>query len=151
MEESFKIALDLLRDGQDYLIKETFPSDFLDVHEEELLFQEKVQVQGKASLVENHILLELKVNCSARVPCSICNQWTTLALCLPQLHITEEIQNQNARFFDYKEALREAILLEVPQFAECQGSCPERKNMESYCKRSEENKVPEYFPFEQLK
>jgi uncharacterized metal-binding protein YceD (DUF177 family) len=151
MEESFKISLDLLKDGQSCPIKETFSPEFLDVQEEELLFQEKVHVQGQASLIEDHILLELTVKCSAKLPCSICNQWTQVAIYLPQILISEEIENRNSRFFDYKEALREAILLEVPQFAECQGSCPERKNMESYCQRTKESKSSDYFPFEQLK
>ncbi len=152
MASVFKISLDSLKEGEQLLINETLSCDFLDVHEEDLRFRETVLVQGKASRADNHILLDINVQCIALLPCAICNEWTEFPLSLEHLQIVEEIKESRDRFFDCTENLRELILLDVPQFTECHsGSCPERKNMECYCKQSTEKKIPEYFPFEQLK
>jgi uncharacterized metal-binding protein YceD (DUF177 family) len=152
MDSSFKISLDLLQEGEELLINETLSSDFLDIHEEELQFEDRVSVQAKASLAGDQLLLDVSVQCTAYLPCAICNEKIPFPLFLNHRLITQEIKETKNRLIDCTEELRQSILLEVPQFTECHGgSCPERKNMECYCKKSSEKKIPEYFPFEKLK
>jgi hypothetical protein len=152
MADGFQISLALLEEGEEVITEETISCDFLDVQEEELRFEDTVSVHTIASLVDQHILLKISAKCTALLPCSICNEWTDYPISIENFSVTEELP-EKIKFFDYTNILREVLLLELPQFVECNGgSCPERKNMECYCtKSSDEKKIAEYFPFEQLK
>ncbi len=151
MADELKISLSLFTEGNEVDIHAIFSSDFLDIHEKELKFLEIISIQGKARRACDHILLEINAQCTALLPCSICNEWTSCPIVLNNVQLSKEVAEIKDNTFDATEMVREAILLEVPQFAECQGSCPERKNMECYCNKRAEKKNPKYFPFEQLK
>jgi hypothetical protein len=53
--------------------------------------------------------------------------------------------------YDFSQMLREAVLLEVPHFAECKGNCPQRVAVKKYLKQPmspEEQAADEgYLPF----
>jgi uncharacterized metal-binding protein YceD (DUF177 family) len=39
--------------------------------------------------------------------------------------------------FDFREVIRENLLIEVPSFAECNGRCPEREKLKKYFKQGD--------------
>ncbi len=159
MSDIFTIYIDRLKSGHTTLIEETIPSDFLGVEEKDLQFTDPVKVKGETYLADDHLILHFKIETSATLPCSACNEKFKLPVIIDNFYHAEPIKELKTGVFDYKEALREAILLQVPPFAECHGGkCPERESIAKFLKPSEETegKKPEkekpvvYFPFQDL-
>jgi uncharacterized metal-binding protein YceD (DUF177 family) len=149
MSDKLKIYIDRLQEGNVEKINQTIPPDFLDVQEEELSFPEKVDLAGEAYLAEDHLIVHLRVKTTALLPCSICNAPVAVPLALAEFYLSEALNELKGPIFDLTFPLREAILLEIPAFAECNGgNCPERKNLAPYLKKS--NAAQDHFPFENL-
>ena len=141
----FKIYVDRLKDGQTETIEETLPPDLLEVKEKELQFTAPIHVSGKAYLAEDHLVLQLKIKTEATMPCLICNGSVQKKITIPSFYHTEEVGDIRWQIFDYLSPMREAILLEVPNFVECMGSCPKRGELKSYLGKGESQ-----FPFKDL-
>lgn len=138
MQERSLLYVAQMRDGHRVVLDEQFPVDILDVHEEELGFAETVTVRGEAYVVEEELVLHVDLRAVAVLPCSICNEEVRVPLELKGVYHTEPLREIKRGVFDYSTAIREALLLEVPLFAECcQGHCPQRKVLASYLKGSE--------------
>jgi len=136
MDDPFKIYVDRLRDGQVEKIQEVFSSDFLDVHEKELAFDAKVIVNGEAYLAEDALVLHLDLDAQATMPCSICNESTSVPIEVKGFYHLVPLDEIKSGVYDMQEALREAILLETPQFAECHGgACPQRDVIGKYLRK----------------
>ncbi len=141
MNKNFVIYIDRLRDGQTLKIDEVCPTDFLEIHEDELSFLEPVTIQGKAYLADDHLVLQLDIRAQFVMPCSICNEKATLPIEIKNFYYVVPVEEIPTHMFDYSELLREEILLQVPTFAECQGGkCPERTTLTPYLKK--EDKLP---------
>lgn len=151
MDQKFKIYIDRLKNGHTEKIQEELDPAFLGIIEEELSFPTSVKVSGDAYLTDDHLILHLKAQTEAKIPCAICNDFFFYPIDIDFYHTTplEEIINP---IFDYGEALRDSILLQVPAYAEChQGSCPERNSLNKFLKTkvaTEETQVN--FPFSDL-
>jgi uncharacterized metal-binding protein YceD (DUF177 family) len=152
MEEVFSIYIDRLKGGQEEIIEETIPPDFMEIQESELAFHKPIQLKGTASLSMDTLILHLSVKTEATMPCSICNKEIPVKILLPNLYITEDIENFRGGIFNFKEALREQILLELPPVAECNnGSCGERENVAKFLKKNkDESNTDTYHPFRDL-
>jgi uncharacterized metal-binding protein YceD (DUF177 family) len=155
-KEAFKIYVDQLRDGHIETIHEILSPDFMEVKEEDLLFQDEINVDGEAYLAEDEVVLHLEIFTKATIPCSICNERVKIDVSIPDFYHAEPLQNIKTGIFNYKEILRESILLETPSFAECHdGKCPKRNEFKKYLKESgrEDGKSDEegYQPFADLK
>ncbi len=137
MNETFKIFVHRLKEGQTEKIVEDLSPDFMGIHEAELVFQSPIKIEGQASVAENALVLRLKIETEARMPCSICNRDVKVKILIPDLCYTEELINIKSGVFDYQEVVREEILLGVPLIAECnQGDCPERALLAKYFTKS---------------
>ncbi|MGD2170061.1 MAG: hypothetical protein PVI40_07470 [Chlamydiota bacterium] len=148
MIDDFKIYIDRLKDGHEQDITGSFSPDFLDVQEAELSFPHLVKIQGKAYVLKDHLILQLKVETLAEMPCKICSKRSLHKILLESFYHTEELVNIKNMIFDFSEVLREEILLEVPPFIECQNNqCPERDKIKSFLKQS---KGDMHFPFNKL-
>lgn len=152
MDETFRIYIDRLREGQRLTINEKVDPEFLRVNEKELRFEKPVEINGEAYVATDHLVLHLNVSTEALIPCSICNSWVPIDIKLREAYFTEPIAEIRKGIYSYEESVREEILLEVPQFAECnEGHCKQRKDVEKYLKpsgKSEENEG--YNPFKDL-
>jgi uncharacterized metal-binding protein YceD (DUF177 family) len=153
MDDRFKIYVDRLRD-HDLKIHETFKPDFLDVKEEHLKFSYPVALKGEAYLADDTLVMHLNVATEAEIPCSVCNEMTKVEIAIPEFYLAVPLNEIKGGIYDYSEALREEIVLAVPQFAECSGgTCPQRKELEKFLKKPGENDSPEeerYHPFADL-
>ncbi len=137
MEETFKIYVRRLKEGQTEKIVENLSPDFMGVSEAELAFKVPVVIEGEASVADDVLVLRLHIETEATMPCSICNQNVQVKISIPDLCHTEEIANIKSSVFDYQEVVREAILLELPFIAECNhGDCPERATMAKYISKN---------------
>ncbi|MGE0199249.1 MAG: DUF177 domain-containing protein [Simkaniaceae bacterium] len=146
METQLKIYIDRLSDEKTEKIRENLTPDFIDVDEEDLQFRAPVHIEGQAYIAESHLIVQLKIETEALIPCSICNQKVTVPLKINPLYHTEELSNIRGQIYDYTPPLREGILLEVPTYVECGENCPEREKIKNYL--SEGN---QQFPFADLK
>lgn len=151
MDDSFKIWIDRLKNGQTQRIAETLDPSFFEIKEEELQFHAPVQVKGEAYITEDELILHLNASTLARMPCAICNKMIDAPLKIENFYHAEPISNIRDAIFDFREALREALLIELPKYIECQGGkCPERSTLLPYMRGENRKDKTTYFPFSGL-
>ncbi len=154
MEEEFKIYVDQLREGQEKAISESYDPQFLDLHESDLDFKKNIELKGVAYTAEDELILHWNIRAEALVACSICNEKVPVDIVIDNFYHSEPTGEIKGAVFNFKDLLRETILLEVPTFVECnEGQCPKRKEVDKYLKRSSDNKSIEdegYQPFADL-
>jgi hypothetical protein len=152
-EDNFNIYVDRLKDGDEEEISCTLPPQFMDIHEAELQFKDDVIVEGHASIAQDALILQLSASTFASMCCAICNNETVVDIEIADAYFSEELASIKGGVFNYKELLRESLLLELPYIIECNnGSCPERKDMaDLLSKRQGEGKEEElFYPFADL-
>ena len=150
-EQSFQIWIDRLKSGGTQLINESFNPDFLDIQEKELQLNAPVIVTGEAYLTENELILRVQASTKAMMPCSICNQMIQIELSVKDFYHAEPTSEIRTGIFDYQTHLREALLIELPQYVECnQGKCPERKIIAPFLRSEKKVKEETHFPFSNL-
>lgn len=153
MDDSFKVYVEQLRDGQEQKIHEVYSPEFLEVSDNDLSFEKDVRLDGIAYTADDELVLNWEVRAHALLPCRICNEKVSVEIHLKNFYHCEPTSDIKTGIFNFKELLRETILLEVPPFAECnEGDCPQRKEVSKYLKQEEE-KTDEgdyYHPFADL-
>lgn len=149
MEDEFAIYIDRLSEGRTENLNKEFSPDFLDVEDSELNFKKIVHLTGEAYIVDDTLILHLNITAFAVVPCTMCNQPVeTEVKILGLYHAVPLAEIQGAKYI-IRELLRESILLDAPQFSECNhGNCPQRKEMEQFLHR--ETSEDTYNPFKDL-
>ncbi len=156
IDDSFRIYVDQLRDGQVEELDEFFSPAFLDVDEKDLKFVDPVYIAGQAYLADDMLVLHLDIKTFACIPCRICNNAVKINIDLRGSYFAIPLNEIKTGIFDFREMLREAVLLEIPTLAEChQGNCPERQVMQNFFKKetvpgSHNGEDEGYRPFENL-
>lgn len=155
MNEAFKIYIEQLRDGHSENIAEDFSPEFLDIQDEDLNFVDPIDVKGEAYLAENDLILHLDIHTLATIPCAICNEEVKVPIDLTNFYFTIPTTEIKTGIYNFKEMLRENILLSTPLFAECNnGECPEREELKKFFRESDssdKNSEDEgYHPFAHL-
>ena len=149
----FKVFVEQLRSGNvEQLLEELDPS-FLDVREKELAFNDPVLLKGEAYLAEDDLILHFGISTFAELPCSICNETVKVPINVQNVYHHEPLSEIKGGVFNMLNVLREAVLLEIPSFAECNnGNCVKRKDLEKYIRKPTANQgeEPGYRPFENL-
>ncbi len=141
-DDRFRIFVEQLRHGHTETISESFEPDFLEVDEPELKFVAPVDLEAEAYVTENELVLHLtQVHTTAEMPCRICNQPVRVGITIRNNYQTIPMEEVRGGIFDFRELLREVVLLEVPSFVECsEKGCPERKALKRYFKEETETK-----------
>ncbi len=103
--------------------------------EQELTFADELDLSGEAYLAGDHLIIKLQAHVFAFVPCSICNEPTKVDLSLTDFYHAEPLENISSGVFDFSSVLRDDLLLAIPQFTECEGSCPSRESIKKYLKK----------------
>ena len=155
MDDAFKIYIDQLRDGHTEKIDEKFDPKFLDVQEEDLRFDDPVEVNGEAYLADSDLVLHLDIQTWATIPCVICNEEVRVSIKIDDLYQTIPTAEIKSGIYNFQEMLRENILLMTPLFAECNnGQCPQRSELKKFFRDSDssgKNSEDEgYHPFAHL-
>lgn len=133
MDDIFKIYVDQLRNGHVEEISEVCPPDFLEINENELHFIAPVRFTGEAYLADINLVIQLAVTAEAVMPCLVCNDMVKVPIHIDPLYHMEPLKDIKTGIFHFKEILRDAIILEVPPYAECeQGHCPHRNEIAKY-------------------
>ena len=134
MDNTFSLFVDRLRGGKVEEIKEVFSPDFLGVHESDLVFDKEVKVKGEAYLTDDSLVMRVDITTEATMPCAICNEKAAVPIEVRGFYHIVPLKEIKGAVYNMQEALREAILLEIPQFAECEGKCPRREEIAKYMK-----------------
>ena len=154
MEDEFKIFVDQLRDGHEKLIQESLSPKFMDVRENDLEFKKNIELNGTAYTADSELILNWNIEAEALVACAICNEKVPVAIQIDNFYHTEPLAEIKGAVFNFKDLLREIILLEVPAFAECnQGKCPKRQEVSKFIKEPTQDQTDEedgYHPFADL-
>jgi uncharacterized metal-binding protein YceD (DUF177 family) len=154
MDDVFKIYIEQLRESHEEKISEKLNPDFLEIHEPDLAFDKPVELEGVAYLAEQELVLHWEIRTEAILPCSICNEPVRVPLHIQNFYYAEPTSEIKSGIYNFKELLRETILLEVPAFAECTGgNCPKRKEYRKYLKEPSDQLSDEeegYHPFADL-
>lgn len=125
--------------------------DFLDIPDFDLRFIDQVVIQGKAYLADSALVLQLNISTHALIPCRICNEPVRVDIDLENMYHLEPLSELRSGTYDFRNAVREALILEAPTFAECnQGSCPKRKEMAHYMAGPNKKRDEEQNPFAHL-
>ncbi len=149
--DAFKIYIDRLHGGRRQEINETFPPQFLEIEEKELRFEKPIEASGEAYIAESELVLHLSVRAEALMPCSICNEMTASEVVLDNFYEVVPLETISSALFDYRDCLREEILLHLPLTVECRdGNCPSRKEMKHYLRAETPEKQEGFQPFSEL-
>lgn len=153
MDDVFKIYIDQLRDGHEEEIHETLDPGFLEIQESDLGFDQPIQLDGVAYLAEHELVFHWDIRTEAVIPCSICNEPVSVPIHIHNFYYSEPTREIKSGIYNFKNLLRETVLLEVPPFAECEGGrCPKRPLFQKYLKESSDDSPEEegYQPFADL-
>lgn len=146
----FQILIDRLKGGISQKIDLDIAPSFLGPEEAELKFDKNVVVKGETYLTDEHLIIHLKANTAVKMPCAICNQMTGIELKIDDFYHVEPIEDIKGAIFDFSNALREALLIELPRTVECNsGKCKERETLLPYMK-SEKKQDRTHFPFAEM-
>lgn len=148
-DDTFKIFAHRLKDGQQEKIEESLSPAFLDIREVDLEFNGPVLVNGWAELSDKTLILRLEIEAEASMPCDICNKSVQVKISIPHFYHTEDPENIRSGVFNFKELLREEILLMIPKKVECcPEGCPERELVAEYLAKKKQEDI--IHPFEDL-
>lgn len=144
MNDAYKIYVDQLRDGHTEQLNEEFPPDLMETNEQDLKFLSPIKVSGEAYLAEHELVLHLDIETKAVIPCTICNEPVSVDVSVQGIYHAAPFEEIKSGIYVFTDVVREAILLETPRFAECEGKCPERKEIAKYLREEEasNNRLP---------
>ena len=94
-----------------------------------------MNVKGEAYLADDNLILKLSVATFADTALQICNDPVKVEVNIQGLYHAVPLSEIKGAVFNFKEVLRDAIILEAPAFAECQGNCPDRKEVGKFLKK----------------
>jgi uncharacterized metal-binding protein YceD (DUF177 family) len=145
-------CIEQCRDGEEILFDEVLEPGFLNLEEDpELSADAPVRVHGKVYRALDWMILNAEVDTSLRVFCSMCNEPFPLACHLKQFVHEQQVSEIKDGTWDVKEALREAILLEVPYFALCGGkNCIHEAEIRPFLRSNELEEEEGQKPFKDL-
>lgn len=152
MKENLTAFIDRLRSGEESFFDQKLSEEDLGASDGDLRFAKGASVKGKAYLAEDHLVIVLDINANPEMPCTICNDWTPVGFSIEKYYITKPLEEIPSNVYPFLEDVREAILLEMPQFAECKGNCPSREALNNYCGRKKEGADSQeaHLPFKDL-
>ncbi len=151
--DKFKIYVDRLKNAHTEKVHHILPPAFLEVNETDLQFPEDVHVEAEAYLADEHLVIHLSAKTAASLPCLICNDPVSIPINVKNHYHSEPLEEIPGGVFDLAKEIREAILLHIPQFAECNhNNCPKRNAIKSFLKspspqKKEDTSATTYFPF----
>lgn len=152
-EDAFKIYIEQLREGHEEKINEKLDPSFLEINEPDLIFDKPVKLEGVAYLAEHELVFHWDIRTEVMISCSICNEPVLVPIHIQNFYYSEPTKEIKTGIYNFKDLLRETILLEVPAFAECNdGKCPKRQEFQKYLKESSDQPSDDegYQPFADL-
>ncbi len=152
MDDLFKIYIARLKEGIEEHLAESFDPSFMAVIERDLVFKVPIHLKAHAAMADDNLVFRFCVDTEATMPCAICSQQVQVKIAINNFFHTENQEDIRGGIFNFKEILRETILLEIPLIIECHGgNCPERADMVKYMRKNKMDEEKEFYhPFTDL-
>ena len=107
--------------------------------------------KGAAYWAEQALIIQLEVATAVQLVCTVCEEKYSHPMQLKQVMIPVPSEEVKGGIYNFAEALREEIVLELPQYGECSGGkCPHRQEVASYLKQEANEDEVHYHPFNDL-
>lgn len=151
MTESLKFFLNDLEKGATKKFCGAYSPEFMELEESELSFSKDIELNVTAYLADQDLVLNVNAAAWAQMPCRICNQEAEVLISVNNhYHTQPKSEIKNGVVHVGKDVVRELILLGVPHFAECEGSCPQREGLKPYSREQKVREEEAYRPFANL-
>lgn len=138
IDDHFRIYTEQLREGNVEQIDEVLNPEFLDIHERDLAFNAPVKIKGQAYLADDMLVLHFDMETIATLPCVVCNEPVSVEIVIKGFYHAVPLLEVKTGVYDFRDLLRETILLETPLLAECQqGKCPQRQELKQFFKKED--------------
>ncbi len=148
MTDAFKVYIDRLKSGEVQKIEGSFVPSFLELDEDELHFKAPIELRGEAYIAEDHLVIHLHAKTFIEMPCAVCNEMIQVPLTSGNFYHTEPLADIPSALYDFGLAVREALLIELPRTAECNGGkCPARETIAPYMRSEKKGDTTTHFPF----
>lgn len=146
-KQTLCVYIDRLKGDSEEEIAETLDPQALDIQEsDELTVTDPVNVEGRAYITDEYLVIDLDVTASITMPCAFCNHDFALNVDVKHSIHEEPVSDIKHGVFDLIPLVREAIFLEVPLYPLCGGKvCLHRSEIEKYLKK--ESVEEGYQPF----
>ena len=133
--QQFLVMTDSLKEGEDTALDETLDPSILDLAEDdEIKVTSPVLVKGRVYRSSEWVIVDASVSVLVELPCAMCNEPFTRKIDLKRWVHEQEAPKDGV--LNLGETLREAILLEVPFFALCNGeSCRNITEIEKFIRK----------------
>lgn len=136
MKEHVKVYVERIRDGEMESIEETLAPRFMDIHEQEMRFEDSVHIAGEAYVTDDWLIIQLAIQTKVHLICSVCNEPFVLDIDIPDMVHDEPLENIRDASFDLLPLVRESILLAVPFYPQCGiTTCNRRHEIEPFLKK----------------
>jgi uncharacterized metal-binding protein YceD (DUF177 family) len=147
--QHFEIFIDRLKEGEELSIDEFLEPSCLELKDDdELSASSPIHVQGRVYSASDWVIIDVKVNASVEMKCAMCNNQFTYAIEIPRFVYEKQMSTIEHGKWDVQNELREAILLEVPFFALCNGdSCRNIAEIQQFIRTEQTSKKGENKPF----
>lgn len=131
MEDWFKVYIGRLRENSERHALTIIP-DFLEIKENFLQFSYPIELTAYYYLADQVLVCEWKIKTKFTTTCTVCGENFAYPLEIAFSH-AEELANIPQSVFNFKDLLRDTILLHVPYYLECsEGNCPDRETLSAY-------------------
>lgn len=151
MTRGLRVRIDGSSADSEAVFEERLPPAFLDLHpDDELSAASDIVVSGRAYRASEWIMIEGHVSVTMRLPCATCNEPSDFFIHLMSWEHSIAASSVKDGVLDVSEALREAILIEVPFFIRCGGDvCRNATEVSTYLTSevSAEDGEERYQPF----
>ena len=134
MSEDFKIFIDRLSSGKEDELLFSFELQKKDIPKQGMSFPYPVRVSGKAYVADEYLVVHINLETKYNTQCKICNEIFEKPFSLSGYYLAEPLENISSRVYHLYDPLKDAILLGVPEFDECEGNCPQREHLSKYLK-----------------
>lgn len=133
-QEWAKFYLVDLQDGQKRSFDHMVDPEFLDINEADVRFREPFRVAGCVYQTDGMLLVEFSAEPRVELRCRVCNEWapTPLKVVRAVLAVEMEELDQASGMVNLCPWIREAIVVEIPSYGECEGGCSLREQLGHY-------------------
>lgn len=125
----FNIYIDRLVGGRIEKIDEAIDPVVMQSDDNMLTFDQPVNISGKAYLAEDFLVINIDINTKYKAPCKICSEMLTTSFEATGVYLTEELTKVPAKVFDASGQIRDTIFLDIPDYHECEGGCPDERRV----------------------
>jgi len=131
--DALKVYIDRLRGGTTERFDLQVDAVELGLVDGQWSFKDSVSIDGQVYLANGELIVQMDLSAGLTMPCKVCNEGTDVEIKLAKLYHVQSVREIPSGVLDLSDLIREQILLEAPQFAECgEGSCPTRAEISKY-------------------